>query len=384
MFLSENELDRLVAFRHDLHTHPELSGEEKETAERVFAFLTTTSPDRIVTGLGGYGLAAIYEGAKPGPTILVRCELDALPITEKTGRTYSSAHPGKAHLCGHDGHMTILCALALELGRNRPDHGRAILLFQPAEEDGSGAAAVIADEKFAEIRPDMAFSLHNLPGLPLGGVALKTGPVACASRGLKLHFSGKTAHASTPDTGVSPMPAMAELMPALTALSKGRQTEADFRLVTITHAKLGEPAFGIAPGDGEVWATLRTQTDDGMTSLCQEAEKMAADCAATHGLSLSESYHDIFLHSENTPEAFDVLARAANAQGIPWNPGTLPMRASEDFGSFRKVCPVAMYFLGSGESHPSLHNPDYDFPDELIPIGAGIFLAALRELLGTA
>ena len=382
MFLTNHDMVDLIDFRHELHRHPEISGEEEETARRVAHFLGPMKPARILTGLGGHGVAAVFEGAEPGPTLLFRSEIDALPIEEKTHVAHASTVPGKGHLCGHDGHSTILLALGLGLSRAAPKRGRVVLLFQPAEENGAGAAAVIADSRFAEIRPDFAFSLHNLPGLALGHVALTDGPVNCASRGMKIKLSGKTAHASQPETGRSPMAAMASLMPALTALSRSAPPDRGFRLATVTHAALGERAFGIAPGDGEIWVTLRTLVDDSMAELCAEAEALARRAADAEGLDLDIAYDDIFLHCENAPEAVAHLARALDAEGVSHDNGSLPMRASEDFGRFRAIAPSAMFFLGSGENHPALHNPDYDFPDELIAIGARVFMRVVRDLLG--
>ena len=382
MFLTNHDMVDLIDFRHELHRHPEISGEEQETARRVAGFLAPLKPDRILTRLGGHGVAAIFEGTEPGPTLLFRSEIDALPIDEKTEVAHASTNPGKGHLCGHDGHSTILLALGLGLSRGRPKRGRVVLLFQPAEENGAGAAAVIADPRFADIRPDLAFSLHNLPGLALGHVALTDGPVNCASRGMKIKLSGKTAHASQPETGRSPMLAMANLMPALTALSRSAPPDHGFRLATVTHAVLGERAFGIAPGDGEIWVTLRTLVDAGMAELCAEAEALVRTTAKTEKLDLEITYDDIFLHCENAPEAVAHLVRALDAEGIGHDRGNLPMRASEDFGRFRAVAPSAMFFLGSGESHPALHNPDYDFPDELIAIGVRVFMRVVRDILG--
>ena len=382
MFLTNHDMVDLINFRHELHRHPEISGEEEETARRVADFLAPLKPDRILTRLGGHGIAAVFEATEPGPALLFRSEIDALPIEEKTKLPHASTIAGKGHLCGHDGHSTIMLALGLGLSRARPKRGRAVLLFQPAEENGAGAAAVIADPRFSEIRPDLAFSLHNLPGLALGHVALTDGPVNCASRGLKIKLSGKTAHASQPETGLSPMTAMASLMPALTALSRSAPPDRGFRLATVTHAALGERAFGIAPGDGEIWVTLRTLVDDRMAELCAEAEALARTIAKAEKLGLEIAYDDIFLHCENAPEAVAHLARALDAEGIGHDRGNLPMRASEDFGRFRAVAPSAMFFLGSGENHPALHNPDYDFPDELIAIGARVFMRVVRDILG--
>ena len=177
MFLTNQDVVELTEWRRTLHRMPELSGKEANTAREVAAFLSTTKPDRIVTELGGYGVAAIYEGSEPGPSVMLRAELDALPIEELSPIPHRSAIAGTAHLCGHDGHMATLAAVARGLGRQPPRKGRAILLFQPAEEDGSGAAAVLADPRFADITPDFAFALHNMPGIPFGRALLAEGPV---------------------------------------------------------------------------------------------------------------------------------------------------------------------------------------------------------------
>jgi len=382
MFLSSQDLAELTAWRRQLHRAPELSGEEGRTAQEVRAFLAADAPDRVVSGLGGQGVAAIYQGASPAPTVMFRAELDGLPIEEISDLPYRSSAPGRGHLCGHDGHMATLAALSRGLGRQRPARGRAVLLFQPAEETGAGAAAVIADPRFREISPDIAFAYHNMPGLPLGHAALAVGPVACASRGLRVVYIGRTAHASTPEFGVSPMAAVAKLMPALSALGASGALDADFAMATVTHAELGERAFGVAPGRAEVWATLRTLTDDSMGRLCARAEALARQAAEGFDLQVEIEYHDIFAHCENAPEAVARLARALEAEGISHDGRGLPMRASEDFGRFGKTTPAALLLIGAGERRPTLHNPDYDFPDELIGIAARVFMRALRDLLG--
>lgn len=382
MFPTDHDVAELTEWRHRLHTMPELSGHEQQTAGEVARLLASTTPDRLITGLGGHGVAAVYEGAEPGHTVLFRAELDGLPIAEISSLAYRSATDGRGHLCGHDGHMATLAALARGLGRKRPRRGRAVLLFQPAEENGAGAAAVIADPKFAAIRPDFAFAMHNMPGVALGTAELMAGPVNCASRGMRIVLSGKTAHASTPGFGVSPMAAMARLMPALAALGAGSVIGPDFAMATVTHARLGEAAFGVAPGHGEIWVTLRSLTDARMQLLCAEAEALAREAAARSALGIAISYEDVFAHCENAPEATAVLGRALDAEGVPYGPGNLPMRASEDFGRFGQIALAAMFFPGAGVNHPSLHNPDYDFPDELIGLGAGVFMRVVRELLG--
>lgn len=384
MFLNSDELDEITAFRRELHRKPELSGEEIETARMVSRALQATAPDAVVTGLGGHGVAAVYQGTADGPTVMVRAELDALPIEELSGLPHRSETVGKGHLCGHDGHTATLMALAKGLSQRRPVRGRAILLFQPAEENGAGAAAVLADPKFEALKPDFVFSLHNFPGLPLGHAALAEGPVNCASRGMKIVLSGKTAHASCPEDGIAPTFAMAHLLGDLTGLGAGGSLNADFTLVTVTHARLGEPAFGISPGHAEIWATLRTLTDDRMGDLVQHAEKLVQKHAVAAGLTSAISYEDIFHQCSNAPVAVSALRQALGEEGISHDAGptALPMKASEDFGLFGRAAPSAMFFLGAGENHPRLHNPDYDFPDALIEVGARAFMRTIRNLIG--
>ena len=380
--LSNQNLADLVALRRTLHQHPELSGAEDETAARIVDFLKQTQPDQVITGLGGTGVAVVFNGPSPGPTVLVRAELDGLPITDMGDVAHHSQRPGMGHLCVHDGHMAMVCGAGLMLAHTRPKRGRVVLLFQPAEETGQGAAAVLADPNFATIAPDYALSLHNLPGLPLGHVGLTKGPLNCASRGLQIDLTGKPAHASMPETGVSPMQAIAQLMPALTALGTGGPLQPGFRLVTLTHAQMGEPAFGIAPGAATLMATLRCLEDSDMAALCAQAEGLVAHMAETQGLSVTTSYHDIFHACTNAPEPLASLHRACDALSVPTLLDIGPMRWSEDFGQFGHAAKSAMFVLGSGEDRPQLHNPDYDFPDDLIPIGASIFNHALRDLLG--
>lgn len=381
MVLSNQDIADLVAWRRKLHAMPEISGEERETAREVQQFLSHTGPDRILTGLGGEGVAVVYNGAEAGPTVMFRAELDALPIEELGDVPHKSGIAGKGHLCGHDGHMAILAALGRGLGRERPQRGRAVLIFQPAEENGAGAAAVLADPRFAEIKPDYVFSLHNMPGIALGHVELREGLVNCASRGMKIVLTGKTAHASMPETGVSPVPAVAALMPRLTALAQGVFPSEDFAMATVTHCTVGEAAFGIAPAHGEIWVTLRSMADAGMLQLCARAEALVREAADGAGLTSEISYHDIFDHCDNDPEAVALLRQALDAEAVRHVPGR-PLRASEDFGRFGAVGQSAMFFLGAGVDHPSVHNPDYDFPDDLIPIGAKVFMRTARDLLG--
>ena len=378
--LSNSDVADLADWRRALHRAPELSGAEHATAAAFADQTRRHRADEVVTGLGGTGVAAVWRGREAGPTVMIRAELDALPIAETGGAPWASTVPGVAHLCGHDGHLTILAGVARLLARRPPASGRVVLLGQPAEENGAGAAAVLADPAFGPLTPDWAFALHNMPGLPLGHVALRAGPMNCASVGMRIQLNGRTSHAAEPGAAHSPALAVARLIPALIALGQDGPLDAGFRLVTLTHARLGEPAFGITPGAAEVWATLRTLTDEGMHALRAEAVALVERLAGAFAPALS--WHDDFAACTNHPEATARLAAAVRALGLPVSDFELPMRASEDFGRFGAVARSAMLCLGAGEATARLHAPDYDFPDALIAPGARLFDRVIRDLLG--
>ncbi len=380
--LSNSDLVELTEFRRDLHRHPEISGEEEQTARTIATALKALSPTKILTGLGGHGVAAIFDTGRDGPTVLFRAELDALPITEQSDAPWVSQTAGKGHLCGHDGHMTMLLAVGRLIARKPVQNGRVVLMFQPAEEDGSGARAVVADPAFQAIQPDWAFAIHNEPGRPFGFVSTRAGLINCASQGLAITLTGKTAHAADPQDGVSPALTVAKLIPALADMGTGGALTDDFRLVTVTHVNIGAPTFGIAPGDGVIYATLRTAQDAAMADLKTDACTLAKTLAADAGLQVSFEVFDEFSASINDPQATAVAVAAMDALNVPNGDAGLPMRASEDFGVFGWGAKAAMLCLGPGENHAALHNPDYDFPDDLIPVGAAIFERIARDILG--
>ena len=380
--LTNADIRELTSFRRELHRKPELSGEEAETAKTISGALTELAPDHLLSGLGGHGVAAVYDSGRDGPTVLFRAELDALPIEEASGAEWSSEISGKAHLCGHDGHMTMLLALARLLSRKRPQAGRCVLMFQPAEEDGSGARAVVADPKFGTIRPDWAFAIHNEPGLPFGYVGIRPGLINCASRGLAISLKGRTSHAAEPELASSPVAALPEMLSALVDLGGGGELDDTFRLSTITHINVGEATFGITPGDARIFVTLRASRDEAVTELQHTAETLISRLSDEHGLTCDFEFHDDFAASMNDPEAVIVACRAMQDLGIPFGEKGVPMRASEDFGAFGWGAKAAMLCLGPGEQHVALHQPEYDFPDDLIPVGARIFERILRDLLG--
>ncbi len=372
-------IDPIIELRHALHQYPELSGTESETARRIVEVLSAYKPDSILEGLGGHGVAAVFAGKKSGPGVLLRCELDAVPILESHDLDYCSTNVGVSHKCGHDGHMAILAAVGAYLAVNRPDCGKAILLFQPAEENGQGAAAIVEDPRFMAIKPDLAFALHNLPGFSLGEVIVRAGTFNCASRGMTVRINGATAHAAQPETGRSPTQTMCRFIQQLSKLPAGIVPEGETAFATIVGASLGKKAFGTAPGNAEVWATLRTETDNTMAILVEYAEKFVIDLAREHGLDVDITYEDVFDATVNTQKAVTMIHEAAgeNAVHVP----AKPFRWSEDFGRITAISEGALFGIGAGLDIPDLHHPDYDFPDELVAVARDVLLRLLHRCL---
>ena len=262
--MEKDSTEELLNLRRNIHSEPELAGEEVATASKIEKFISAYSPDEIIKNIGGNGLAFVFNGRNEGPAVLFRSELDALPIDEINEFDYRSKYKDKGHKCGHDGHMTVLAGLAMRISSSRSFKGKVILLFQPAEETGEGAARVLKDEKFSKLDPDYVFAFHNLPGYKTGSVIIKEGSFASASKGMIIKLTGKTSHAAEPENGINPSSAVAEIIRRYSALPKELKGAKDFVLTTIIHARIGERAFGTSPGYAELMATLRAYRNDDM------------------------------------------------------------------------------------------------------------------------
>lgn len=380
--LTNTDTQELTELRRTLHQHPELSGEEVETAKTIVAALRPLKPSKIHTGVGGHGIAAVFDSGVTGPTVLFRAELDALPIQEIADIPWASKVAGKGHMCGHDGHMMFLLALGRLIANKPIAKGRVVLMFQPSEENGVGARAVVADKIYAQIQPDFAYAIHIEPGRPWGYVSTRAGLMNCASHGLEIRLKGKTAHAADPEAGVSPAVTVATLIPLLNELGPGGELNDDFRLVTITHMQVGDYSFGISPGDAVINVTLRSARDDVLEAMDAAARHLVTSAAQEANLEATFTVCDAFAATVNDAEATDIAKAAMNAIGIDNGCVGLPMRASEDFGVFGWGAKSAMLCMGPGENYSALHNPDYDFPDDLTPVGASIFERITRDLLG--
>lgn len=370
----------LGRLRKVLHKHPELSGEEQETAKKITGFLKSCKPSQVIEGIGGNGVAAVYQYYGTSPTILIRCELDALPIQEINEFDYKSVTPGVSHKCGHDGHMAIVAGLASALGKDRPRQGRVVLLFQPAEEDGRGADWILNDERFAGIEPDYVFALHNLPGYDKHEIVCRPGYFTAAVRSLVIDLKGKTAHAGEPENGANPALAIADILQATQQLEQPADS-GEFALITPIQITLGEEAYGISAGEGILRLTLRTWDNDRLERLTERTEELARAAASKHGLGIELTRTHEFTANRNDDDMVGIVKQAAEANGFTYTEKPQPFRWGEDFGSFTDRYRGAMFGLGAGKDTPALHNPDYDFPEDIIPSGVLMFKSIIDQLI---
>jgi amidohydrolase len=362
----------IITLRHLLHHHPEVSNAEVQTSQRITEYMRGLNPDEEVR-LGSTGVAFVFSGSQPGPCLMFRAEMDALPITEQSDAPYASVNKGVSHACGHDGHMAILAGLGQKISECRPVKGKVVLLFQPAEEVEQGARDVVLDPAFAPIAPDMVFALHNIPGATMHQILLRNGSFAAASKGMTVKLTGKTSHAAEPDKGISPAKAIARIIQSLDELTSERSLFREMVLLTIIHIRMGEVSFGTTPGYAEVMITLRAFRNEDMEMLTAKTEGLIRQIASEELLKYTFGYSEDFPAVVNDPACVGMVTEAAHALGLQTTMLTEPFRWSEDFSYFTQNYPGCLFGLGAGTSQPELHHPDYDFPDEIIETGIKLF-----------
>ncbi len=370
----------LVNLRKELHKFPEISGCEEMTSTRIGRFLRELEPDRIFENIGGKGLAASFRGDSGGSRVMIRAELDALPINETNDFDYRSSVPGVSHKCGHDGHMAIAAGVAKNFAAARPARGELIVLYQPSEENGRGAYEVINDPLFESIRPDYILALHNLPGFERNEIILRDGVFAMASTGMIIELKGRTSHAAEPENGISPSKAVSRILKDLPVLAH-RKVFRHFALATIIYVKIGEVAFGTNPGEAVVMATLRAYDNAEMENLTGMAENLVKAIAKEEGLEIIVKWTERFPATGNNEFINGILLRLGKEAGLSIKHMEKAFRWSEDFGWFTKQYQGSLFGIGAGKGHPQLHSPDYDFPDDLLETGTKILTSACRELL---
>ncbi len=374
-------LQRIIDLRKMLHQHPELSGQETGTAECIREFIATYHDTEIITEIGGNGLAAVYNYSNDGPVVVIRCELDALPIEETNQFEHRSIKPGISHKCGHDGHMAIVAGLAIWLKNKNFKKGRIVLLFQPAEETGEGAFAVLKSGVFKDIKPDYFFAFHNLPGETVNTIIVVNEFFSASVQSVCISLKGKQSHASEPEKGINPAIAMSKIIDALAVLNITDETKKDFALLTPVHLLMGEKAYGISAGTGELHYTLRTWNDEEMEKLKANLSNIIKTICREHSLHCDISWFDYFPASVNDPKCNELIRKAAASNGFTVKERPLPFKFGEDFGWYSGQYPAAMFGIGAGVNSPALHHQDYDFPDEIIETGIGMFCGLIEQIL---
>lgn len=376
----KKQLDSLLRFRKELHQFPEVSGKEVQTAERICAFLEQFPPDELIKNLGGNGVAAVYKSGKSGKKVLLRAELDALSIEEINDFEHRSHYKSVSHKCGHDGHMAVLCGLAIELHYKRPETGDVMLLFQPAEEDGTGAQKVIQESAFLALQPDYVFALHNLPGFLLHQIVVKNNSFSCAVQSIIIKLKGKTSHAAEPEKGINPALAITQIINDFHQLIQSDIRQKDYCLITPIYIQMGKKAYGVSAGAGEIHFTVRTTTDTQMQIKEHLLEKIAQKIASEHQLLIETKWIQVFHATENNSEAADEIRKAAQKLTLDLNEIENPFSWGEDFGLFTQNYKGALFGIGAGLNIPALHNPDYDFPDEILPTAIRLFYQISKQI----
>lgn len=387
--MAVEELEALAKLRQRLHQHPELSSLETHTASVIADELNKAGADAVLTEVGGTGVVGVFESGQPGPTLVLRCELDALPVSEPESMAieYRSGNAGISHKCGHDGHMAVLVGVARALGASRPRTGKVALLFQPAEETGEGAPGVVNDARFQALQPDYVIGFHNLPKHELHSICIRPGTFASASEGFRIQLTGAFSHSSYPQHGISPAAAVSELLRELPGLPGQVSDSGELLMLTLTQAVLGEKGpkmdFGVAPGVAEICGVIRAHQQQELEQLKQLIEQLAASVSAKENLQWSLSWHEAFPATVNHDESVQLIRSAAEAAGLTVAELDEPFRWSEDFSHYLQRYQGAFFGIGSGVDQPQLHNEYYDFPDALIATGVRVYLAVVDQVLNS-
>jgi len=383
-----SNLDELIKFRRYLHQNPELSRNEKNTHKKIYDFISRFNPDKIITNIGGYGLAAVYNGRISGPALAFRADIDALPIHEDSHLAHASKIENVSHKCGHDGHTAILAGLATVLHENRPKRGRVVLIFQPAEETLDGARKFVNDPKFNEIKPDYVFGLHNWRSEKENLVMLKSGRMSPAVTTMLVDLKGTSAHASRPESGICPYNSAVKIVAKAYELQNNRDMHSgDFSMTTLVHFVLGKnPGYGISPDDAHIAITLRAYKDSVLKKLTDQIENYITEVAKKEKLSNQNiSYTDETIACTNNEKCCQIIEKAARENKLDVQYMETPMKGGEDVGYIINSSRQggAYFHLGSGPDQSDLHEPDYDFPDRLIEPGIGIYNSIVNQILNS-
>ncbi|MDD3045886.1 MAG: amidohydrolase [Candidatus Delongbacteria bacterium] len=364
----------LVKIRKELHSLAELSGKEVNTRAYLKSLLEPLKPDELLELSGS--LIAVFDSKTGGENIAFRADIDALPISETGTFAHRSKDPLVSHLCGHDGHSTILLGLAEYISLNRPESGKAVLIFQSAEETGEGAKALVKDERFLSLGINKTFGFHNLPGLEESTIYLRKNSFASASVGLEVRFKGKTSHSSQPENGISPVPAITRLIEFVEMLKSDQKDIFDSKiLITVVGMKAGNKNFGIAPDKGEVYMTIRAYSNSDMHKISSMIEAEINKISSDQKILSEYEYFEYFPAVENCDEMVSFIDKLCSEKAFSYEYLKEPYFWSEDFAFYKEMSDICFFGIGSGIKQPHLHALDYDFNDLIIYNGKDLLKA---------
>ena len=367
--------DEITAWRRELHQMPEILFDTVRTAAFVEKKLREFGVDEVVTGLGRTGVVGLIRGANgPGPAIGLRADMDALPLSETSGKQWASKTAGKMHACGHDGHTAMLLGAAKYLAETRNFAGSIAVIFQPAEEGGGGGREMVRDGLMEKFAISEVYGMHNMPGLAIGTFATRSGPIMAATDEFTITIRGRGAHAAMPNKGVDPVVIAAHIITSLQSIVSRTTDPFDSTVVSVTKMQGGN-AHNVIPDQAVLGGTIRTLTPESRESSQARLRQIAEGIAAAHGAEASVTVFTGYPVTINHPGQTEAaLGVASEIVGTPYvEPATTPTMGGEDFSYMLNARPGNFIFIGNGDT-AGLHNPNYDFNDEIIPYGVSYWV----------
>ena len=372
----------ITAWRRDLHAHPELQYDVHRTAASVAEKLKTFGCDEVVTGIGKTGVVGVIHGRAPGAKVVgLRADMDALPIEEATALPYKSTVPGKMHACGHDGHTAMLLGAAKYLADTRNFAGTAVMIFQPAEEGGAGAKAMLRDGLFDRFGIQEVFGMHNYPGMPVGQFAIRSGPLMASTDSIAIKLEGKGSHAAWPHLGVDPVLVGAQIVTALQSIVARNVDPLESAVISICVFQAGQ-ADNVIPQTATLRGTVRSLSPEVREMLKTRVREVVEGTAKLHGAKAELSYSTGYpvLVNDEARAAFAASVAAEIAGKDKVDRDTPPLMGAEDFAYMLEERPGAFIYVGNGDS-AMLHHPAYDFNDEAIPVGTSYWVRLAESAL---
>jgi len=372
----------ITAWRRDLHAHPELQYDVQRTAAAVADKLKTFGCDEVVPGIGRTGVVGVIRGRKAGKKVIgLRADMDALPIEEETGLPYQSTVPGKMHACGHDGHTAMLLGAAKYLAETRNFAGTAVVIFQPAEEGGAGALAMVKDGLIGRFGIEEVYGMHNYPGLPLGEFAIRPGAIMASADHIAIDLEGKGGHAARPHLAVDTILVGAQIINALQSIVARNVDPLEAAVVSICMFQAGF-TDNVIPQHAKLRGTARALTAEVRELLRKRVEEVVQGTARLYGakakITYTNGYPVVVNHERQTEFAASVAREIAGKDKVDTD--VAPVMGAEDFAFMLNERPGAFIFVGNGDS-AGLHHPAYDFNDETIPVGTSYWVRLAETAL---